>query len=402
MAEQEPSIGVLRWSSKVVFQLIMILLIALLFLLATVDTWTGTSSDIRVIGAERDGIRYLRPLTALMTELGQARSIAVRGGQIQEDSLRRAVASVDSADRASGVKLSVRRRWTDIRKAINTVVTAKPVLAAAVDEYGDVVVLVRQLVREVADGSKLVLDPEIDSSYLVDAVLRYLPDVTIGAGVAADLALIDPADGDAPAGGVDSATQARVAVARYSVAVAAEAVSIDLGRSLEQSTERDLGANITRQLDAFRSAVDAFVPSGTRLRGLEPTDPATLSRTGLQVQQAAQGLVDAVLDELDGVLRARAHAIGWQRLRSAGLTGLGLLIALFLAGWCVRNGWDGTDGGPEPTDDPQVPARRTPVSTRGSKETTPIDPRDLLAVQELLHAGRPGDSRRRERGNDAG
>ena len=381
MARQTPSVEGRPRHPRAVFQLVMLLAVAAILALATVGAWNITSAGIGVVTTERAGVAYLRPLTALIGELAEAESTAVRGGEVQVVVVNGAINKVDSADRRYGAKLAVHKRWTDTRKAINEVITDTPLTTAAFDQYGEVGSLVRQLVLQIAETSKLILDSAVDSSYLVTAALPQLPDIIIGAGKAADLAILDPATGG------DPTTQTRVSVARYDVAILAESVGVGLAKSLDGTDSRTLGATITGQLDAFRSAVDLFVPSGTRLRSLEPADAANLTRAATMVRQAARPLVAAVLGELDSMLGAREHTLRWQRLRSVGTTLLGLIIVLLLLGLLgpISLPSGSTNGGAATADS----ADRFAAGSRGRKpETSLIDPRDLLAVEELMHSGR--------------
>lgn len=392
MARQRPPAEGRRWYPRAVLQMISLLAVAVLFSLATAQAWITTTSSVDVVATERAGVAYLRPLTALIGELTEAQSTAVHGGEVQVIAVNGAINNVDSVDRRYGARLAVHERWTETRKAINEVITAQATAAGAFDQYGEVVALVRQLVREIADTSKLVLDRAIDSAYLATAAINQLPDIIIGAGRASDLAAL---------GGTDQTTQTQISVARYDVAVLAESIGVGLAKALDNTDSRTLGGNITGQLDAFRSAVDSFVPSGTRLRSLNPIDGATLTRTASTVRQAASPLADAVIGELDSALAGRENTLGWQRLRFLATTLLGLVAVLGLMGWLfasVRTGRTGdVDPGEHPADDEQPSA----THRRGQSETALIDPRDLLAVEEMMHAGGAVGARRGERGRDA-
>jgi hypothetical protein len=389
MARQRPPAEGRRWYPRAVLQMISLLAVAVLFSLATAQAWNTTTSSVDVVATERVGVAYLRPLTALIGELTEAQSTAVRGGDVQVIAVNGAINNVDSVDRRYGARLTVHERWTETRKAINEVITANATAAGAFDQYGEVVALVRQLVREIADTSMLVLDRAIDSDYLATAAISQLPDIIIGAGRASDLAAL---------GGTDQTTQTQISVARYNVAVLAESIGVGVAKALDNTDSRTLGVNITGQLDAFRSAVDSFVPSGTRLRSLDPIDGGTLARTATTVRQAARPLSDAVIGELDSALAAREDTLGWQRLRFLATTILGLVAVLGLMGWLfasVRT--REVDSGEHPAADEQPSASQR----RGQSETALIDPRDLLAVEEMMHAGGAVGARRGERGRDA-
>ena len=377
----------------------MLLVIAVLFIVATAQGWSSTSGEVSTATAERHGIAYLRPLNTLVSTLAGAQSTAVRGGQVAESEVTAAMDDVDDVDDRYGSELQASKRWSDIRRTIREILAAKPTGVEAYEQYGEASAVVRQLQKRIADSSELVLDRAIDSSYLVDAALQQLPDVLIAAGRAADLATLDAAT---PIESQDSTVQTRIAVARYDVAVAAEAVGVGLAKSLDGTASRTLGPHITGQLDAFRSAVDSFVPSGTRLRGLDRTDASNLYRTATLVRQAAGPLADAVFGELDSILSDRVDTLGWQRLRAMLVTLFGLLVALLLGWWMIPRSKAGAEADSDDIEG-SVPEQRAADRPRGARpETAVIDPRDLRAVEELMHAGRAIRGRRRERDHDAG
>jgi methyl-accepting chemotaxis protein len=396
MARQRPPASRRGRQPETVLQLGLVLVIAVLFGVATWQSWTATSPAVARATDERAGIRYLKPLTALIGELAEAQSTAVRGGDVQAAAVTSAISAVDAADRDTGSRLQVRRRWADTRKAITEVLAGQPATTGAFEQYGEVIALVRQLVRQLTDTAKLVLDPAVDTAYLANAAFVQLPNVIVGAGRAADLAAIDAA------GRADPMARTQIAVARYDVAVAAESVGVGLAKALDDTASTTLGSNITGQLDAFRSAVDSFIPSGTRLRGLGALDAANLARTATTVRQSARPLLETVVGELDSLLRSREDTVGWQRLRALATALLGLIVAVVL-GWRLRVAAvapvdRAADG--EPADGA---ARASGVPRqRGRPETELIDPSDLLAVEELMHAGRAQRDRRGERAADAG
>ncbi len=390
MAVQRATTGRRRWQPRIVVQLAMLVVIALLFSFSTIQIWSITGGGVSAVSAERDGAAYMRPLAALIGELVDAQSTSVRGGTVQTAAVMTAVSALDAADRSYGESLETHKRWTDLRKVIGDVLAAKATGPAAYDQYSETIALALQLVREVSDSGKLILDSQTESFYLMDTVVNQLPAVVIAAGRAADLAVL------APAG--DDVAQTRIMVARHDVATATEAIAVGLAKALDASDSRTLGTNITGQLDAFRSAVDSFVPSGTRLRGLDRADAATLTTTAAAVRNAARPLSDAVLGELDALLTDRAGALLWQRTLAFGSALLSLLFLLLLAVLLVpqlRRLATGplTDAGREP--------QLAPVQ-RNRSDTRIIDPHDLLAVEEMLQAGRPIRTAHRERDVDAG
>ena len=163
----------------------------------------------------------------------------------------------------------------------------RPTGPAALDAYADVVALATDLARKVGDTSKLILDPELDSYYLMDAAMLQLPAVLTAAGLAADLAYLTADRGEdhqLPEGALID-----VAVARQKVATATEATSTGIRKAARRDATRRgaLGANLTEPLDAFRAAVDQLVPPAA-LRQATPTrNSPAISAAAQKIRAAA-------------------------------------------------------------------------------------------------------------------
>src|SRR5262249_12604260 len=154
------------------------------------------------------------------------------------------------------------QRWADLRTQITSATTARLTGEAAYRTYTGMVTLAVELAREAGGTSNLILDPELDTYYLMDTALLRGPDVLLSAGRAAALAVLATLT-------PSEAGRSRVAVARYQVAVASDAVGAGLRKALDATDSTTLGQNVTGQLDAFRSAVDTFVPPATLLQTLD-------------------------------------------------------------------------------------------------------------------------------------
>jgi hypothetical protein len=342
-----------------------------------VQLWTARSDDLAVLAAERQGVAYLRPVLHLVDELTVAQSAAVRGGQVDTAAVQAAVAAVDAVDMRLGAGLGTHQRWSDLRNQVSAATAQRVSGEAAYRLYTGVVAVAIDLCRKAGDTSQLILDPELDSYYLMDTALLRVPDVLVAAGRAADLAVLAAL---APS----EAARTRVSVARYQVAVASDAVGVGLRKALESTASATLGPGVTGRLDVFRSAVDAFVPPATLLQTLDTVDAATIGRSAEAVRQAVGPLADSVLTELDVVLHARESALVGRRIVGVVTGGAGLLIALVLL-WLLV---------------PGVPRPRPAHLDQAGAEPTFVDPRAVLPADELLYTGRAVSIPRQGRSGD--
>jgi hypothetical protein len=378
-----------RWGGRAFIRLAVLATVAALFTAVIAQLWQATTTDLKVVDSERAGVAYLRPLTHLVGELTRAQSTAVAGGRVDPTPVNTAIATVDTADGTHGATLGARQRWTDLKARITALIGREVSGDQAYLAYADVTTLAMDLARKVGDTSELILNPELDSYYLMDTVLLRVPDVLVFSGRATDLAVVNaqrPTD----------AGRTRVAVARFQVAEASDAIGTGLRKAMDATSSATLGPNVTGQLDAFRSAVDAFVPPATLLQSLDNATVDTLAGAAGRIRQQTLPLADATLTELDVLLRERHDALATQRAWAVINTVIGVLLAILLL-WLLLPAAPAPATGDADGEDTVPLAGAVPPE---GVDTTPVNARDLIAVEELLHVGRAVRGRKRERVDD--
>jgi len=137
---------------------------------------------------EIDGVDYLAPLNKLRDELPQARSLASAYLQKQPfaiehyptrqteiDSLMNALVEIDSR---LGGPLDTTKRLSILRSSWEDVKTQLPKLTPEIsdEQFEKLLADVDDLNAHVGDQSTLILDPDLDSYYLMDAILLTLPE----------------------------------------------------------------------------------------------------------------------------------------------------------------------------------------------------------------------------------
>ncbi|GGM37662.1 hypothetical protein ACFFX1_36350 [Dactylosporangium sucinum] len=369
---------------RAVAAVLAVTVIGTLLGIGLVGSWSELSRQRGFVTAERAGVAYLRPLTALIGALTAAESAAVRGQPIDTGGLRTAVAGVAGADAAHGAALGATVRWSEVQQRIATLIDEPGTGQSAHRDFGDVVSLAIELTVQVGDASNLILDPELDAYYLMDVGLMRLPTVMFNAARVADLVALPL--------GADTASEraAAVAVARYEVAVAAAQISTGLKKSVLNTERSALGTDITGEQDAFQNAVDALTPPALVRQLSGPVTGAGLEDAAARVNHTAVTLVAAIWDQLDGLLADRqAGLVSQQRLVIAGAAGVlaGAVVLLWLLAPDRRS--RATDEGTEGSDEVEAAPEQPQISM--------IDARDLLGAEELVHVGRGVQARRRER-----
>ncbi len=148
--------------------------------------WASQGATIEFARAERAGVRYVVPANRLVVDARagpRRRGERFPGAAAGAGRVRAAVAAVDHADAAS---VGVDGVW---KKARPVVLAAGPAGSpkATYAAYDKAVAAALDLVVQAGNGSNLILDPDLDSYYVMDALITKLPGIADSAGRAAAL-----------------------------------------------------------------------------------------------------------------------------------------------------------------------------------------------------------------------
>lgn len=133
------------------------------------------------------GVEYLTPVQSLLEDLQQhrdlaagllngdaafAEKLAAKRGEVVVDLQR-----IDVVENKLGEELQSTNRWTVLRKRIGQLLDATPSEKAAenFDQHTDLIGELLTFMSHLGDRSKLALDPDLDSAYLIDLFVRKLP-----------------------------------------------------------------------------------------------------------------------------------------------------------------------------------------------------------------------------------
>jgi PAS domain S-box-containing protein len=149
---------------------------------------SAAQKEIRLARLEIDGVDYLMPLNALHDELPQAMSLAHADLQKQSFALEHypiRQAEVDSqmaelaeVDERLGATLGTTARFRILRSSWDDLKAQRPKLSPAISDelFERLRGQVEDLMSFVGDQSTMILDPDLDSYYLMDAILLKLPE----------------------------------------------------------------------------------------------------------------------------------------------------------------------------------------------------------------------------------
>ena len=122
-----------------------------------------------------------RAANSLAVRFVQARGAAVQAAAGNPADLAQAVAAVNDAvkavDAADGAAIRTDETWAKTRATVLQAATDKVAASpkAAYDSYEAAATAALALVVKAGDGSKLILDPDLDSYYVMDALITKLP-----------------------------------------------------------------------------------------------------------------------------------------------------------------------------------------------------------------------------------
>lgn len=347
--------------------------LAVVFATVVNQVRVANSAAARVVELELQGAALLHPMTTLLDQLVQAQSAAVRGEQVDRESVRNALAAAAAEDARYGEALQSRQRLSDLAEQVEAAL-AQPLSGRwAYDTYSGLVGLAVDLMRRISDTSHLVHDPELDSYYLMDAAIVRLPEAMVLAGRATDLVAL------AGGGDLEGEDAVKAAVARYGVSAAAEQVSAGLTKSVDYTARSELGSRIAERLDAFKAAADEFAPP-TMLAELSGTVTAEeLAANAQRVYAAATPLAHRLLSELEALLQVRAERLAAEwRVTVVGATLFGVLVLPLM--------WIAIASGRQTTPAAAKAGSGGDVSVGTLTHARDLVGRDLVGTEELVHA----------------
>ncbi|NIZ90241.1 methyl-accepting chemotaxis protein [Kineococcus rubinsiae] len=175
---------------------------------------------------------------------------------------------------------------------------------------------------EVANASRLILDPDLDSYYVMDAEVVQVPHLLVAAAAAADA---DPT--------------AR-AVQAAALAGAAQALTADVQTARRATDAGDLTDGELAALDRLAAVAAVATASATQLT-TAPADTATTATTAATapVVAAAEAALPGASEALESLLRAREDELVTRRDVVLAVAGAGFLLATWTAvgiGWRTR------------------------------------------------------------------
>jgi methyl-accepting chemotaxis protein len=274
----------------------LLTLVGLLVLPTLFATWSFTGAlteQIDFAAAERTGVEVVRPAVVALAQ----------------------TAAGESADLTELEAAVQAHPELDAREPLDAVLAAAQAGDTPADRAATAAALT-SLVTAVGDSSKLILDPDLDSFYVMDALVVQLPK-----------ALLATSASGVP--GAESTPADRIAaraVRAATLAAAADAVRGDIDTAQANSARADLGEQLQPAIEGA-DAVTAL--AGLMTAELERPVPAAEAAARTAAGTAGVAAVQPLAGQLDALLEVRGDAYVQRRNVTLALT----VAALALAGW---------------------------------------------------------------------
>jgi methyl-accepting chemotaxis protein len=323
-------IGRLRYWQK--FLLIGLVLIAPLAYVAV--AYLGVQSrDTSFAVKERVGIVYLRPATRLLASVVDARSAAVQVAAHKADpatltgaraAVEEAIGGLDAAHSA-GSTLALNSQWATLRGRIQAVIAA-PVIspAKALADYGALTTGIEALIAADGNNSNMILDPDNDAYYVMDAVLNRLTLLIDSTGQAGALQTVIAAGGRPTL-----AKRLELEDLKGTILTTLANSDPDYASAFANTHYAAMKTGLSGPLATFdgsAKAVTAQLSSAVYGR----LDGAAATRLGSSARSGAMALDSASLPVIDHLLHARIGGFNAASTLTEAVALVAVLIALYL------------------------------------------------------------------------
>jgi methyl-accepting chemotaxis protein len=280
-----------RWSTGARLTILVVLLLVP-GLLATLSYTTTIGGQIGFSDRELASTRVLRVALDTM-------AAATAGEAVDLETLHRAVEENGELDVAAALG--------DVENAARSADSATPAGRARLDAA------LAAFVTEVGNDSNLILDPDLDSFYVMDALVVQVPKALRAAGDAATTPDVQ---------GTDLISARSLTAGELSTAASAIVSDVD---TAVRNTER---AGLREELAGLLATAGAATAFATQVTGtLGSTAPADPAAVGTAAAAAAGPATEA----LSALLATRVDGLQGHRTVTLGVTLAGLLLAVWFA-----------------------------------------------------------------------
>lgn len=294
------------------------------------------STQINFSASERKGAEYIEPVNALLLSVIDQRRqaiVALSSGETPPAAdLGKQIAAVDRVDSKYGKSFKTTDMWNRLKTEIGTVTTKKYATAKeAFDAYNATTAGVSALVTQAGNESNLILDPDLDSYYVMDVVVVQGPALLDTLAQLRGISVMAAAPNRRAVGELGDV---RIALALQAATVQArnDAIKNDLSISFAETSESRMEPALSKLLEAQQEHVNQSL-------ALLAQDKPIASEVSVATDSIA-ALQDAARSELDWLLDTRMSRFEAKQQTVAIFGGISFLIAaalfVLLSRWVSR------------------------------------------------------------------
>jgi methyl-accepting chemotaxis protein len=300
----------------------------------TLSAYLGQKgSEIGFSAKERVGVVYVRPVATLLQALVEERAATVAGDRTARSAahrrVRAATGAVDAADANVGETLELRADWHTLRGRILAAGARSYTPREAYTAYTKLTAAARTLIIDAGNESNLILDPDLDSYYLMDNGINKLPLLADTAGQIADLEQVMASERETPGSKADLANRIELASLRGTFGSTLDQAKAGYATALAATHDSTVQAALGR---SWRRLAGAAAPltrhAGDIVAGEAPLPAA--SGAGVRAAASASGVQDAMLPRLDHLLQTRLGGFDAARSRVIWIVALATLLSVYL------------------------------------------------------------------------
>lgn len=303
-----------------------------------------SSRKIAFTQQELRGTIYLRPVSQLLVHVGLHRSAVRRNDTTQEsrtgvlvdtdlrnllgvdrelkDSLKTTSAALSTRGRASSAPAQLAISWETVKLASN--------VAASEKSHDRLLADIRTLITAVGDSSNLILDPDLDTYYSMDALLLQQPELIEGVSRLGDV--ID----QLPVGDARTTTGQEVKLAGDEALLRFHTLALKTDLETAFAETRNFNNN-SELRPTLAPLLARAVATTTKVADLtEPNVGQVVYNAAVrEAIDANTSLWSSLFDQQDTMLRARESTDQSRRQFELSAAGITLLLSLLMTGWAL-------------------------------------------------------------------
>jgi len=289
---------------------------------------------------EIDGNAYLRPLRQLFEHTLQEELLAhdfVNGDQSARPALLEAQARIDAdfqvlaeVDRRLGKRLDSTEALAELTTHWQNLKARSATMRARTsgDLHAHLIEQIRSLISLVGDNSNLILDPDLDSYYVMDTVLLKLPEAQ---NLFARIRLL----GDRVLAQQNVSPEDRAALITLGGLIQSNVAATQKGLmvAFRTTASQNLRSVLEPGLDTFSDTTNTFLgltDQGFILPRPAPLQSAAYRASATEALATSFSLWDGAVDRLDELLQARIDGFNQRKYLAIGVTVGILVLVLFV------------------------------------------------------------------------